>query len=155
MSEVKACTNFFLWTSTVDLIFWSLYSSIKDSNNFQFTFSTPHNWIEIPNHKCETKTRFRYRELKAWSSFGIGIGAKTFLSETKTYLFYFIQNFSNFIMFFCIFRGYEFLKTWNWTQIFKNELIFLIFGTKFGFRGPFMIEKIPHTYYRVSHYKVT
>ena len=51
--------------------------------------------------------------------------------------------FSNLIMFFYFFGGYKFFKL----EIFKNKLKSLIFGSKFGFRGPFTIEKIPHTYY--------
>ena len=54
--------------------------------------------------------------------------------------------FSNFVMFFLFLVGYEFLKAWNWTLLFKNNLkISLIFGSKFGFRGPFMMEIIPHS----------
>ena len=49
-------------------------------------------------------------------------------------------------MFFLFLVGYEFLKAWNWTLLFKNNLkISLIFGNKFGFRGPFMMEIIPHS----------
>jgi hypothetical protein len=47
-------------------------------------------------------------------------------------------------MYFCFLGKYKFVKTWNWTQIFKSYLKFLKFGSKFGLRASFMIEKIPH-----------
>ena len=71
------------------------------------------------------------------SNFCISIEPKPFYeSETKTYLFSFFQNVSNFIMFFCFFREYKLLKTWKWTQFFKNQQKSLTFGRKFGFKGP-------------------
>ena len=50
----------------------------------------------------------------------------------------FFQNckFSNFLMFFCFLGGYRFLKIWKWTQ--------------FGLKGPFRIEKIPHTTFHLK-----
>ena len=41
------------------------------------------------------------------------------VSGTETF---FLQSFSNILMFFCFLWGYKFLKAWNWTQIFKNNL---------------------------------
>ena len=39
---------------------------------------------------------------------------------------------------------YKYLKAWKWTQIFEKFENILIFGSKFGFSGPLMIEIIPH-----------
>ena len=45
-----------------------------------------------------TETRFWYWEPKPRSNFGIGIGAKTFFSETETFFFNFFQIFSCFLL---------------------------------------------------------
>jgi hypothetical protein len=60
-------------------------------------------------------------------------------TETKVQFWYqyrsrnFFQTNSNFLMFYSLLGGYKFLKAWNWTQIFKNNLKIL------------MMKKIPHT----------
>ena len=40
-------------------------------------------------------------------------------------------------MFFCFLGGYKFLKAWNWTQIFKNNLKILNIWQQIWFKGPF------------------
>ena len=52
-------------------------------------------------NQCATKIRFWYREPKPSSDLGIGIRAEFFFRN---------QNFSYFLMFFCLLRGYRFLK---------------------------------------------
>ena len=47
------------------------------------------------------------------------------------------QNFSNLLMFFCFLGGYKFLKAWNWTQIFKNNLKISNIWQRVLFKGPF------------------
>jgi hypothetical protein len=62
--------------------------------------------------------------------------SQKFFSKTETFFF---QNFSNFLMFFSFLEEYKFLKTWNWTQIFKHNLKSWKFGSKFGLSVSFTI----------------
>ena len=91
-------------------------------------------------------------------NFGFGIENRNegpisvFVSEPKFFFpkpKLFFQNFSNFLKFFCFLGGYRFLKAWNWTQIFKNNLKILNIWQQIW--GPFMIEKIPHTRFSLSN----
>ena len=52
---------------------------------------------------------------KLWVSVSVS-EPKFFLPKPKLFFFFFFQKISNFFMYFC------FLKTWNWTQTFKSYL---------------------------------
>ena len=77
---------------------------------------------------------------------GIGIGAETFFAETET--LYFFKSDSFLLQILLIF------SSWGNKSFYKLEYKpspskiiqkYLMFGGKFGFRGPFMMKKkIPH-----------
>ena len=52
-----------------------------------------------------------------WDRNSVSVSEPIFFSETETQI-------SNFLMFFWFLRRYGFSNTWNWTQIFKNNLKF-------------------------------
>ena len=64
------------------------------------------------------------------------------VSEPKYFLpkpnfFFLFQNFSKFVMYFYFLGEYKFLKTWNWTQIFKRFANFLKIWQQIWFKGLF------------------
>ena len=79
-----------------------------------------------------------------WNQVGIGnrnqspisvlVSELKSFSKTKTFTFKFFSFFP------LLSWGYEFLKAWSLKMIWK----YLKFGSKFGFKGPFVMEKIPH-----------
>ena len=76
----------------------------------------------------ETKVQFWYQY---WSQ-------KFFFRNRNS----FFQHFKTFLMFFCFLGGYKFLKAWNWTQIFKNNLKILNIWQPIWFKGFFYDWKI-------------
>ena len=63
-------------------------------------------------------------------NFGIGIRyrpkyryrSRNFFYRNRNWNFFSFFFFQNFFMYFCFLGEYKFLKTWNWTQIFKSYL---------------------------------
>ena len=71
-------------------------------------------------------------------SIGIGIRAKNFFAETETLCFQILLIFSYFL------REYKIFISLKINLAHKKIQKNLMFGRKFGFSGPFMIEKISH-----------
>ena len=74
-----------------------------------------------------------YREPKPKSNIGIGIGAEIFFQNQNF-------HFQIFLIFSTSFLGIWVFKSLILKMIWK----YLKFGSKFGFKGPFVMEKIPH-----------
>ena len=87
-------------------------------------------------YSCVTEIRLRYWEPNPRSNCGIGI-AKIFFLKPKL-------NLLKFSHVFCFLGGYGFQKPKIGQRFSKIIIKFFIFACKFGLRGPFMIEKIPH-----------
>ena len=75
--------------------------------------------------------------------------SRNFFSETETF---FLQSFPNILLFFRFLWGHKFLKAWNWTQIFKNNLKIFNIWLQTWFNGPFYDWKnAPYYWYRLQY----
>ena len=87
------------------------------------------------------ETRFRYQEPKSNSNFGIGIGADIYF-RNQSFQF---SNMSHVSYFFL--GDFKSLKITPRSSKIIGK--YLKFGSKFRFKVPFVMEKIPHT---ISNY---
>ena len=79
------------------------------------------------------------------SVYGIGRNRKyryrsrNFFYRNRNFFFFFkkFQKISKNFMYFCFLGKYKFLKTWNWTQIFKSYLKILKIWQQIWFKGLF------------------
>jgi hypothetical protein len=89
------------------------------------------------------ETRFQYGKPK--SNFGIGIEAKKKNFRNRNFRSFFQKKSNCFHVFPLLGAGYTFLLASNAHRSSKIIYNYLIFDSKYGFRGPFMMENIPHT----------
>ena len=124
--EIKAILSILEFSNLIDICntFHTIDRPIGMYNIIVF-IRLGHKYSVRPNQvsvsRTETKVQFRYRY---WSQF--------FFQNWD-----FFQIISNFLMLFCFLGGYKFLKAWNWTQIFKNNLKILNIWQQIWFKGPF------------------